>query len=250
MGIMKNQTPYQGGESKLDVGVSGEDEKPILTLKAFILVIVGIAIAGAILLWYYLNQTPPASTTTPTITSITTSTTTMPLQELFSESFEKDWEVVSGKWELVRNDDAYSPPNVLKTDSGRIFTAGGENWEDYIAEIKGRLLKKEWGYGLMFRVQKTETFYRFYSCQYDPGAGGIVLNKEGDGGEVTLQGVKFDTDTEWHTLKVEVKGSEFKCYVDDELMITAADDEFTQGKVGIEVWGTETYFDDIVVKPA
>lgn len=171
---------------------------------------------------------------------------------VFSENFDElslteNWEVI-GNWEIIQSEEAYSPPNLLRSDGGIIFSLPGENWKDYSVKIKGRLIKKEWGYGLIFRAQKTETFYKFYSCQYDPGAGGIVLNKEINGKEITLQAVEFDTGTEWHTLKVEVRGNEFKCYVDDNLVITATDDELTQGKIGIETWGTEAYFDDVIVK--
>jgi len=58
------------------------------------------------------------------------------------------------------------------------------------------------------------------------------------------------TSKQWHTLRVEVAGSQIKCYYDGELKITASDETFKgPGKVG--VWtkaDSVIHFDDLTIQ--
>jgi hypothetical protein len=67
-------------------------------------------------------------------------------------------------------------------------------------------------------------------------------------------GVEYD---EWHVLRVEVRGNNIKCYVDDELAIDYTDEEgsvFLKGTVGIYAYGSPPRYavikyDDVLVEP-
>jgi hypothetical protein len=67
-------------------------------------------------------------------------------------------------------------------------------------------------------------------------------------------GVEYN---EWHVLRVEVRGNNIKCYVDDELAIDYTDREgsvFLKGTVGIYAYGSPPRYavikyDDVLVEP-
>jgi hypothetical protein len=176
---------------------------------------------------------------------------------IFSQNFDKippgDVLPEYVKWgkintTVIQTQEAPSPPNILAVSGHGIILLPLTNLTDYTFEIKGRLLRREWGYGIIFRVTPTDTFYKFYSCQYDPGSGDIGLYKKFNGNEMPLAKTDFNTDVNWHTIKVEVKGNEFKCYVDGTLVLKAIDNEYGYGAVGIEIWnGIEAYFDDVKI---
>jgi hypothetical protein len=62
---------------------------------------------------------------------------------------------------------------------------------------------------------------------------------------------------EWHEIAVEVRGSNIKCYVNDELAIDHTDgggSVFLDGTIGLKVFGSSESnafmaFDDVVVEP-
>jgi hypothetical protein len=53
-------------------------------------------------------------------------------------------------------------------------------------------------------------------------------------------------------MKVEAKGNEFKCYLDNNLIVTVTDKDemLSEGKVGLKLWEpVGAYFDDFKVLP-
>lgn len=49
-------------------------------------------------------------------------------------------------------------------------------------------------------------------------------------------------------VKVEAVGSNFKCYIDDELVMEVEDDSHVKGSIGLTVGKNKTYFDNVTVK--
>ena len=245
---MKKQIVYEEPQRKTEY---------LFNKRNILLIVIGIIIILSIIfvVWNFRKTSRPTTTTTTTTIPTTTTTkapttTTLP-EPTFLDNFDEfeladNWETPR-TWEISQSDDARSAPNLLKTEEGKMVSIGGDEWGDYIFEVKGKILQGGLGYGLMFRTQKTETFYKYYSCQYDPGFGGILLTKKSNGQETALDVVEYATDSEWHIIKIEAVVNEFKCYVDGELVATATDDDFTYGKLGIELWGAEAYFDDVIV---
>jgi hypothetical protein len=58
------------------------------------------------------------------------------------------------------------------------------------------------------------------------------------------------TSQEWHEIKVEARGGEFKCYYDGQLKFSAKDSTFKDaGKIGLWTKADSViYFDDLAVK--
>jgi iron complex outermembrane receptor protein len=72
-----------------------------------------------------------------------------------------------------------------------------------------------------------------------------------NGRRIQFAGANFKvTSHEWHEIKVEARGDEFKCYYDGQLKYSAKDSTFKDaGKIG--VWtkaDSVIYFDDLTVK--
>ena len=54
----------------------------------------------------------------------------------------------------------------------------------------------------------------------------------------------------WHDFKIEVKGNEIKCFVDDleTPVVSITDDTFSHGSVGFKTYKAVAYFDDLKVE--
>jgi len=124
--------------------------------------------------------------------------------------------------------------------------------KDYVVTVDSAVLYKGNGYGVFFRQQSTNptTGYVF---QYDPGYKGFIFRKWVNGWELSPPfAVKAAPNFDWwntnHKIKVEVKGSTFRAYVDDELVLTGTDTTYTEGGVGLRTWdSTRVCLDDLAI---
>jgi serine/threonine protein kinase len=51
----------------------------------------------------------------------------------------------------------------------------------------------------------------------------------------------------WHDVRIQIRGTEFRCFLDGQERSYGVDDHFTQGRVGFETWGGISHFRDIRV---
>jgi hypothetical protein len=51
----------------------------------------------------------------------------------------------------------------------------------------------------------------------------------------------------WYQLKVELSESNFKCYIDDTLVIEASDSALVQGRIGLRTKQCSAHFDDVKI---
>jgi len=128
------------------------------------------------------------------------------------------------------------------------------NSEDYVIELKDVVLTQGHGYGIMFRLQNYDKKPNGYAFQYDPGMNGLVFRKWVKGREVRkpLASVRL-RDYEWYDIPrdimVRIEGSTMHAYIDGKLVLSAKDDTYSKGGVGLRTWGkTEVCFDDFSIK--
>lgn len=62
-----------------------------------------------------------------------------------------------------------------------------------------------------------------------------------------IEEVAFSTDGRTRRLKVELRGSNIKCYVDGQLYIDEMDTDFTSGTIGFKAYKYASSFDNVVV---
>jgi len=133
---------------------------------------------------------------------------------------------------------------------------GGYGWSDYAVSC---LMRSDWtnDYGIMFRVQDDNNYYRFsWRNTPDPGSEYPPYTRivKVVGGEASMlaerRGFSFQVG-QWHQVTLRVKRSDILLYVDGELVLSARDDALSQGTIALYCFANRfdlpVYFDDVVV---
>lgn len=124
---------------------------------------------------------------------------------------------------------------------------------DYTIHLEDVVLKRGQGYGVMFRLQDYDSSPNGYAFQYDPGLDGLVFRKWVNGWEVWnpldyQQLVNYEYYLVPRDIDIVVKGNTMAAYIDGELVLSASDDTYDAGGVGLRTWGsTEVCFDDFAI---
>lgn len=116
-----------------------------------------------------------------------------------------------------------------KNVSCPVLTAGDRDWEDYTVSVRMRSFYTKEPAGLCFRYQTSLMHYAFMLCS---GKARLYLVEKEKREILCETGFDFDCDS-FCELKVNVKGSSIKCYVDDRLVIETENDRYTHGSIAI-----------------
>jgi len=103
------------------------------------------------------------------------------------------------------------------------------------------------GGGLIWRAKNAKTYY---VSRYNPLEDSFRVYKVVDGKRFQLGSVKAPGDTDWHTLRITMKGSRIDCYLDDKLHLEV-DDNSIRGYGRIGLWSksdARSYFDNLSAK--
>lgn len=108
------------------------------------------------------------------------------------------------------------------------------------------------GAGLIFRMKDQDNFYMFRLA----GEEGAVLGKMVNGEWVDIANprtidllssrVRFSADN-WYRLKVDAYGERIICYINDSVVCSSTDSQFSMGKFGLCTFKTTADFDYIKV---
>jgi len=156
-----------------------------------------------------------------------------------SETLPRNWEVMSGDWEVLSG-------GLRGTGAGGRIIINNGNWSDYTmsAKINADAFLEP---ALLFRLQDTSDYYH---CKIK-GGGKVQFSKFVAGVE-TLLGETWTSFVggNWYTVKLEISGNTFSCYINNALILTASDSmsTFSSGKIGLEC-GIQTLFDDVIAYP-
>ena len=162
-----------------------------------------------------------------------------------------------GEWTVMKDVTATSQPNILaqtsqdKTDYRfTLAIADGTNYKDLALSVKFKAIagKVDQGAGLIFRLQDKDNYYIVRANALEDN---FRLYHVVKGQRVQFAGANFKvTSQEWHEIKVDARGDEFKCYYDKQLKFTAKDGTFKDaGKVGLWTKADSViYFDDLTAK--
>jgi hypothetical protein len=162
-----------------------------------------------------------------------------------------------GLWVVMKEATAPSQPNVLaqtsqdKTDYRfPLAIAEGTSYKDLALSVKFKAIsgKVDQGAGLVFRLKDKDNYYIVRANALENN---FRLYHVVDGRRIQFAGANFKvTSQEWHEIKVEARGDEFKCYYDGQLKFGAKDSTFKEaGKIGLWTKADSViYFDDFTVK--
>jgi alpha-L-arabinofuranosidase len=140
---------------------------------------------------------------------------------LFASDFSqgvKGWTASAGKWET--GDGALKQTDLATTPH---LTAGDPDWGDYTLSVKAKKDGGNEGFLIMFHVKDKTHFSWFNVGGWGNSKSSIEV---ADGGTANTIGdsLPFKVETgKWYDIRVEVKGFDIKCYVDDKLIVSAQD---------------------------
>src|SRR6266704_4851682 len=162
-----------------------------------------------------------------------------------------------GQWVVTQEATAPSAPNVLAQTSRDntdyrfpLAIAEGTSYKDLALSVKFKAISGtvDQGAGLLFRLKDKDNYYIVRANALEDN---FRLYHVVNGRRIQFAGANFKvTSQEWHEIKVEARGDEFKCSYDGQLKFSAKDSTFKDaGKIG--VWtkaDSVIYFDDLTVK--
>lgn len=163
----------------------------------------------------------------------------------------------AAKWEVVRDDDAASGPNVLKQSGEATYCWAAKTdaaVKDGFAEAKFKPLsgKEDQAGGLVFRFQGGDNYY---VARGNALEGNVVLYKTVNGKRSSLQvkgrmfGYGLDAKVaknKWNTLRVDFAGALFTVSLNGSKLFEVEDQTFKDAG-GVGVWtkaDSVTLFDD------
>jgi hypothetical protein len=164
-------------------------------------------------------------------------------------------------WDTFGNGWLIEDGELLMTQGGeqRALT-GEESWTDYVVKLGLAELSQGNGYGLYFRTTGEPDSLTGYVFQYDPGyrtkssPNGSFLIRKVENGQETPPIARADVpaDFEWHDnahdVAVDVSGETFDVSINGESVLTANDDSYANGRVGLRTWdGSRATFDNLTV---
>jgi len=165
----------------------------------------------------------------------------------------KNWQVTDGGFVGGSSD--------RNTGENRAFY-GDPEWTDYIVDVDAELLAGSGAYGLgvYFRASDYESLDA-YVFQYDPGwgsSGSFLFRKVENGREqAPFASVKAPPDYQWKGsskhIRILVSGNTFSAYISDvedgqTPVLTAEDDSYSNGSVGLRTWLTsQAEFDNVQI---
>jgi hypothetical protein len=163
---------------------------------------------------------------------------------LFSDDFSNSswtsshWTVRSGTWTVSNG--YYN----MAGSSGTVLVtyAGNSSWTNYVAEARTRFVSGEYTGDLSARVNpSTGSRYSFIICPAEDGPNKAMLVKFSSWQDQTgtlLGQTTLTTDTNWHTVKMELNGTQIKCYYDGSLKFSISDGSFSSGLINFESFGS------------
>ncbi len=162
-----------------------------------------------------------------------------------------------GQWEVMKDDSAPSPPNVLAQTSADttdyrfpLAIVEDTSYKDLGLSVKFKTISGgvDQGAGLVFRLKDKDNYYIVRANALEDN---FRLYHVIKGRRVQFAGANFKVASNtWHETKVEARGNEFKCFYDGQLKFSAKDDTFKDaGKIGL--WtkaDSVVHFDDLAVE--
>ncbi len=167
---------------------------------------------------------------------------TLDYSNIFADEFDSPsytashWTVQGGTWTV--SDGYYN----LDGQSDRFSaTYGGDQWQNYFVEAKVRYVSGEYGGEVSARVNSdTGTRYTFLTYPNEDGPNRAALVKFSswtDDAGVSLGTATIATDTNWHTVRISLLGSQIQCYYDGQKVFDVNDDTYSSGAIGLESFG-------------
>jgi hypothetical protein len=133
-------------------------------------------------------------------------------------------------------------------DTFNVTLVEGTNSKDLDLSVRLKAVagKNDQGGGLVWRAKDAKNYY---IARYNPLEDNVRVYKVEGGKRTMFENARVPGDTEWHTLRVTMKGSKITCYLDGKKHLEAEDSTFPEGgRIGL--WSkadAQSYFDDLTL---
>lgn len=145
-----------------------------------------------------------------------------------------DWRVETDGWLHQRSNVWGRRGDFIGRWFGTYLVAGDAGWKDYELSVRAKPIDDD-GFGVVFRYQDSEHFYRLLFLQDGLSGGPITRLDRREGADYTeLWSVErgYRTSTEM-TIVVRVDGDVIKASVDGRQLFEVNDGSYTHGKIGL-----------------
>jgi hypothetical protein len=154
-------------------------------------------------------------------------------------------DVFGGKWSEAKGEiiqESLSPETMM-------LAFGDKSWSDYDIAVEAMSEEGEGSIGILFHLQSREVLGSFGIGKYGKTFAEVARWK--NGATTTKEAMPRPlTLGTWYALRMEVRGSQVRCFCDNELFFDSADDSITSGRAGFCCWGTKVRFRNLSVKSA
>ncbi|MDB5326603.1 MAG: alpha-L-arabinofuranosidase domain protein [Phycisphaerales bacterium] len=131
---------------------------------------------------------------------------------------------------------------------GTRIEAGDPAWTDYTLRLKARKTAGDEGFLVYFHSQGRNTFRMFNVGGWDNTRTGLERIDDNEKAEFAKSVPKKINDGQWYDLRVEVAGTDVKCYVDDKLILSGTDGPPPPIQTLYTAASRETATGDIILK--
>lgn len=162
-----------------------------------------------------------------------------------------DFKKIDGNWRVINDNTAPSQPNVYNCSSQVGISNYIKTVSDFSIGVKFRFLTPVDTLSYAGVILRMKDILNYYSVSVSKKILLFVKIKNGNPSPLGYYSLPIDQN-KWYELWVDAIGSEFKIYLDDSLMITKNDTEFSEGKVGLFVkreinTPVSVNFDDVII---
>ncbi|HMG34807.1 MAG TPA: hypothetical protein VKM94_12795 [Blastocatellia bacterium] len=159
------------------------------------------------------------------------------------------WQVESDGWLHQRSNIWGRRGDFIGRWYGTLLVTGDTSWTDYTFSVKAKPEDDD-GFGVVFRVNDSEHFYRLLLLQDGFSGGPITRLDKRDGADYTeLWSVQrgFRQQKEVH-IQIDVVGNQITGSLDDRVLFQISDSTYRSGGIGLFCYAQSSQgFDDVRV---
>lgn len=176
-------------------------------------------------------------------------TVTKAAESYFSENFENGsskWTTRKGNWTIKSDESKVYNQSDIKKEA--IATRGDKDWTDYTVEADIKVEDFN-GSNRAMLCSRYKDHNNYYAVSLSSKSGGTVeLRKKVNGKSTTIKKVSTSIKAnKLYNVKLEVKGSNIKVYIDDKVIIESKDTSLTKGAVALLSSKVNVSYDNVVV---
>jgi hypothetical protein len=191
----------------------------------------------------------PTAIPTPEQTPPTSSNGESVYEENFEDGRAENISYLSGNWKVIEDSDGNMVYDIDNTSSSEFpgIDFGSTRWQNYTVEYRVKMIEGNPPWIILEFRRSNDALYK-YILSIDSSHISLHYTTSGSNWQsITTREYNLELGI-WHSVQVEVQGTNIKAYVNNITMIDTTDSKISAGGLNIQVGpGTHAQFDDIRV---